>query len=55
MTKLTPGTNTAVFVLFFGIALLDALSSGNFLRSAFWVAVGLFFLGADVLKSRKRT
>ena len=55
MTKLAFGTNAAVFVLFFGIGLIDALASGNLLRSAFWVAVGLFFLRADAIKQRNRT
>jgi len=46
-------TNVAVFLLFFGVALLDALMSGNLLRAAFWVILGLFFLRADALKPRK--
>ena len=49
------GTNAAVFLVFFGLALLDAITSGNWLRSAFWVIVGLLFLRADALKPRKRT
>ena len=55
MRSFTPGTNTAVFLVFFGIALLDAISSRNFLRSAFWVGVGLLFLAMDLLKPRNRT
>jgi hypothetical protein len=53
MTSLGFGTNTAVFLIFFGLALLDALTSGNWLRSAFWIVVGLLFLRADALKPRK--
>jgi hypothetical protein len=49
------GTNTAVFLIFFGLALVDAIASGNWLRSAFWVIVGLVFLRADALKLRRRT
>jgi hypothetical protein len=45
-------TNVAVFLLFFGVALLDALMSGNLLRAAFWVVLGLFFMRADALKRR---
>ena len=32
-----------VFVLFFGIALLDALRGGEWPRIAFWLAVGTGF------------
>lgn len=32
-----------IFVLFFGIAVLDAIGSGNLPRIAFWVAVGVLF------------
>ena len=46
------GTNLAVFLLFFGIALLDALQSKDWLRSAFWLAIGLVFLRADALKPK---
>lgn len=55
MSSLGFGTNTAVFLIFFGLALVDAITSGNWLRSAFWVIVGLLFLRADGLKARKRT
>lgn len=46
------GTNVAVFLLFFGVALIDALMSGNLLRAAFWIILGLFFMRADALKRR---
>lgn len=46
------GTNVSVFLLFFGIALLEAFRTGQWLRGAFWCVVGLFFLGADHLKRR---
>jgi hypothetical protein len=55
MTRLGFGTNTAVFLIFFGLALLDAITSGNWIRSAFWIVVGLLFLRADALKPRKST
>ncbi len=44
------GTNVTVFLLFFGIALLDAVQSQAWLRAAFWLAIGLVFLRADALK-----
>jgi len=49
----TLGPNVAVFVLFFGVALLDALRSQDWLRAAFWVAIGLVFLRGDLLPQRR--
>lgn len=40
-------TNLAIFILFFGIALLDAIRGGYWLRVAFWVLVGVLFYVAD--------
>jgi hypothetical protein len=45
------GTNMTVFVLFFGLALLDALQTRIWLRIAFWLAIGAVFL----LASRRAT
>jgi len=36
-----------IFLLFFGIATLDALTSRNWLRIVFWVAMGLGFALLD--------
>jgi len=36
-----------IFFLFFGIALLDAIRGGHWLRVAFWLAIGAFFFMAD--------
>jgi hypothetical protein len=41
------GTNFAVFVLFFGVATLEALQTRNWLKAGFWLAIGLVFLIAD--------
>lgn len=40
-------TNLTIFALFFGIALLDAVRGGNWLRVAFWLAIAAVFLLAD--------
>lgn len=40
-------TNLTIFLLFFGIALLDAIRGGYWLRVAFWLVVGALFLVAD--------
>jgi len=49
MNKL--GTNSAVFVLFFGVATIEAFQTQNWLMVALWVAIGLVFLFADLKKS----
>lgn len=50
MNKL--GTNFAIFILFFGIATIQAFQTQNWFLVLFWVAIGLFFLWADVKKSQ---
>ena len=39
-------SNMTVFVLFFGLALLDALQTRSWLRVTFWLAIGAGFLVA---------
>lgn len=50
MTKL--GTNTAIFILFFGVSLLEAFQSHQWLKALLWLAIGLVFLRADIVKSK---
>ena len=50
MKRITLGNGFTVFVIFFGIATLDALSSRNWPRVAFWLAVAVVFLIADNLR-----
>jgi hypothetical protein len=40
-------TNFTIFILFFGIALLDAIRGGHWLRILFWLAIGAVFFLAD--------
>ena len=49
MNKL--GTNFAVFVLFFGVAAVEAVQTADWLKVVFWIAIGLVFLRADLKKS----
>lgn len=49
--KIKFGANFTVFVLFFGIATLEAFQTQNWLKAAFWLAIALVFLLAD--SSRK--
>ena len=50
MRGLVPGTNVTVFLLFFGLSLLEALETRNWLKAAVWIAIGLVFLRADALR-----
>lgn len=45
-----------IFLLFFGVATLESFQGHNWLKAAFWLAIGLVFLMTDNLRSlRKRT
>jgi hypothetical protein len=51
MKNLKLGTNFAIFILFFGVAALDAIQTQNWLRVIFWVAIGVYFLWVDMKKN----
>lgn len=51
MKNLKLGTNFSIFIIFFGVAALDALQTQNWLRVAFWVGIGAYFFWADKKKS----
>jgi hypothetical protein len=44
----------AIFIILFGIATLDALTRGRWLRVAFWLAIGVTFVALDWWGSRRR-
>ena len=48
--KSIPGTNITIFLLFFGMAALEALQSRNWARVVLWGALAVVFLRADGLK-----
>ena len=52
MRKIRLSTNFAVFLLFFGVAALEAFQTANWAKAAFWVAIGIVFLVADNLKKK---
>lgn len=54
MKGLTLGTNFTVFLLFFGIATLEAFQTRNWIKTALWLAIGTAFLLADNLKKHDR-
>lgn len=47
MTKIRFGANFTIFLLFFGVATLEGLQTGNWLRVCFWVAIACAFLYLD--------
>jgi hypothetical protein len=49
MKKIKLGTNFTIFVLFFGVSMLEAFQSRNWLKALFWLVIGLVFLAADVV------
>jgi hypothetical protein len=46
-------TSFTVFLLFFGISLLEAFRTRNWLNVAFWIAIAIMFLIADNFKGEK--
>lgn len=54
MKKLKLGTNFAVFVLFFGVSVLEAVQTKNWEKAILWLAIGILFLFADNLKKDKQ-
>ena len=53
MRRPTTGENMTVFVLFFGISMMEAFASRRWLFAAFWLFVALVFLGMS-LGGRRR-
>jgi len=43
-------TSVAIFVLFFGLALIEALQRSNWLEAAIFLALGVLSLWADFSK-----
>lgn len=50
-----PHAGVTIFLLFFGISLLDAFVRGNWLRAAFWLAIGLAFWAMDRAQRDRRS
>ena len=52
MRKIKLGSNFTIFLLFFGVAVLEAFQTLNWIKAALWLAIGFVFLVADNLKQR---
>ena len=48
MQARTFGSNTAVFLLFFGVSAIDAIWTHNWPRALLWFGFGAMFLLADM-------
>ena len=47
MKRIRLSINFTVFLLFFGVAMLEAFQTRNWLKAVFWGAIGIVFLVAD--------
>jgi hypothetical protein len=54
MKRIKLGTNFTVFLLFFGVAALEAFQTRNWIKAALWLAIGSVFLAADNLRRVER-
>ena len=54
MPQIKPGPGFTIFLLFFALALVDAIRIHDWLKVSFWVGMGLVFLLADSTKNGKR-
>lgn len=43
-------SNITVFILFFGVALIEAIQKSNWIGAILFLALGLLFLKADFIK-----
>lgn len=47
MGAVVPYSGITIFLLFFGVSLLDAFWGGHWIRAGFWIAMGLVFVALD--------
>jgi hypothetical protein len=50
MKNIRLGTNFTIFLLFFGVSVLEAFQTRNWIKAALWLVIGVVFLLADNLK-----
>jgi len=46
----TRSASLTIFLLFFGVSTLEAFQTHNFIKAAFWLAIGIAFLVAGNLR-----
>jgi hypothetical protein len=47
MKKIKPGAGFTIFIIFFGVSMVDAFTTQNWWRVSFWLVMGILFLVAD--------
>ena len=47
MFKISAGANFTIFLLFFGVAVLEAFQTRNWLKCLFWLMIAVVFLMSD--------
>jgi hypothetical protein len=47
MKRIRLRNNFTVFLLFFGVATLEAFQTRNWIKALFWLAIGVIFLLTD--------
>lgn len=52
MKQFRPGAGSAIFILFFGIALMESFENHKWMIAIFWLAMGALFILLDVRKSK---
>lgn len=50
-----PNQDLTIFILFFGVSVLDAFRSGDLVRAGFWFVIGLVFWTADRFTKAQRS
>jgi hypothetical protein len=53
LRRINFGSNVAIFLLFFGLAMLEAFQDRNWIKASLWLAIGLVFLVADNLRGAR--
>ena len=48
------GPSVAIFVLFFGMSMLEALVNGHFTAAVLWAVFGTLFITADIRHAGRR-
>jgi len=54
MKRINIGAGVTIFMLFFGLATLEAIQTRNWLKGAFWIAIGFVFLIQDNSRKDRR-
>ena len=52
--KIRLGANFAIFILFFGVSLLEAFQNAAWVKAGLWLAIGVVFLLADSFTKTRR-